>query len=89
MGEFVLREFVCKHCGHKVVVNPKLPPDANPNCCTPCWEKIVKPGIGRHMDDLMTDMGQFLSALTDPDEDRGSRDLGALRERMQTKVGAK
>ena len=37
--EFVLREFVCVHCGHKVVVRAELPKDYMPNVCTPCWEK--------------------------------------------------
>lgn len=32
-----LREFVCKKCGHSVVVNPKLPADYTPNVCTPCY----------------------------------------------------
>lgn len=37
--EHELREFVCKSCGHKVVVNPNLPADYTPNICTPCFER--------------------------------------------------
>jgi hypothetical protein len=33
-----LREFVCKGCGHKVVVHPCLPYDYTPNLCCECWE---------------------------------------------------
>ncbi len=43
MSEFQLREFVCRYCGHTVVVNPKLPPDYTPNVCTPCWNVHCRP----------------------------------------------
>ena len=33
-----LRTFVCKYCGHEVVVKPDLPADYTPNVCTPCYE---------------------------------------------------
>jgi hypothetical protein len=33
-----LREFVCKECGHKVVVHPRLPLDYTPNICCECYE---------------------------------------------------
>lgn len=43
-GEIVeLREFVCKHCGHSVVVKPNLPKDYTPNVCSVCWDNIVVP----------------------------------------------
>lgn len=42
---YKLREFVCKECGHKVVVNPKLPEEYTPTVCTPCYENIVLPKL--------------------------------------------
>jgi hypothetical protein len=34
-----LREFVCKDCGHKVVVHPRLPLHYTPNLCCECYER--------------------------------------------------
>lgn len=43
-GEIVeLREFVCVHCQHTVVVHPGLPKDYTPSCCMQCWETVVEP----------------------------------------------
>lgn len=36
---YELREFVCKNCGHKVVINPALPADYVPNICRECWQR--------------------------------------------------
>ena len=55
-----LREFVCKHCGHSVVVNPKLPDDYLPNTCTPCWEKIDKPRHDRAMREIFFGLENLL-----------------------------
>ena len=85
--EYVLRTFVCKHCGHEVVVNPKLPRDAQPECCAPCWEKVVKPRLDRKGIELMSSLTRFLSALNDQDLDRGTKELNALLEEMQPKSG--
>lgn len=38
-----LREFICKHCAHTVVVKPGLPPDYEPNICCECWDEIEAP----------------------------------------------
>jgi DNA-directed RNA polymerase subunit RPC12/RpoP len=38
MSELKLREFVCKYCGHSVVVRPDLPDDYTPNVCGTCAE---------------------------------------------------
>lgn len=40
--DIMIREFVCQHCGHTVVVRPELSKDYVPNTCTPCWDKIVE-----------------------------------------------
>src|SRR6476660_897367 len=42
-----LREFECKHCGHMVVVNPRLPADYTPTVCTSCWEAFERPKVDR------------------------------------------
>jgi hypothetical protein len=43
VSEYVLREFVCTECGHKVVVNPQLPPDYEPTICCECYDRVVRP----------------------------------------------
>lgn len=52
MSRTEIMEFVCKHCGHTVVVNPKLPSNYTPNVCTPCWDKIEKPKHDRAMREI-------------------------------------
>jgi hypothetical protein len=61
MSEPVLREFVCRHCGHKIVVHPDFPPDEVPTCCIHCYDAVVRPGAER----IMRDVQLFLRSLSD------------------------
>lgn len=65
MSEFILRTFVCKHCGHEVVVNPKLPPNYTPNVCTPCFDAFERPRHEKAMRNAFRGIEQLYAALKD------------------------
>lgn len=58
-----VREFECVQCGHKVVVNPRLPKDYTPSVCTPCWENIVAPKMMRDTRALLNRAHDFLTEV--------------------------
>jgi len=57
-----IREFVCKYCGHTLVVNPNFPKDELPTTCTPCYDKIVKP----KSEHLMREFTLWVKRLAEP-----------------------
>lgn len=58
-----LREFECRYCGHRVVVNPEFPKEYAPTCCTPCWDNIVWPSIERREAELFAKMLNLFRTL--------------------------
>ncbi len=61
-----LPTFICKYCGHEVVVHPKLRDQPEkPSVCTPCWDKIVKPDFERRQRELMLGLAAFMDLLGD------------------------
>ena len=55
-----LREFICKHCGHTVVVNPNLPDDYTPAVCKQCYDRIERPKHERFERELITKVQALL-----------------------------
>jgi DNA-directed RNA polymerase subunit RPC12/RpoP len=60
---YILREFTCIHCGHTIIVNPKLPKNYTPSVCTPCFDRIVVPKMEENERQLMASMQKFLALL--------------------------
>jgi hypothetical protein len=77
MSEFQLREFTCRHCQHRVVVNPNRPSHwPLPDTCTLCWEKIDKPRHEQRGRELMCGLQEFFDFL------QGKRDDMPLTKAM-------
>lgn len=67
---YELRTFVCKHCGHEVVRNPNLPPDAKPSVCGTCWENIERPKAERGARELFLKLENLFELLGIPPDKR-------------------
>jgi hypothetical protein len=81
MTSATLREFVCKQCGHTVVVKPNLPADYMPNICTPCLE-MGESGRQRKMAEMMLALDEFIDWLKRGGEGKPGPHLEALRNRI-------
>jgi hypothetical protein len=65
-NEYVLREFVCKYCGHTVVVHPNYLKDELPNWCKQCWEQVVAPKMAQRGRELVEGLERLLKQLCSP-----------------------